>query len=194
MKKIYRRLLAICFGVLLACLPISGLAAPKIPDTWAEVLDIYGGPKIMPVDLPVYVTQEMTWAEVPSQDELSVFGKLTLEPYAADGSLIPEADRADRKPATGEHILAIASSRYVLIEVVILGDVLGSGQLSIAQLTRMAQALTGVKPLEGPYAEAADLNDDGSFNIADLTTLANWLTGRYPGMEGNLGERILKLF
>ena len=42
-------------------------------------------------------------------------------------------------------------------EMVVKGDVLGTGILSVAQLVRLAQALNGSAPLFGAYLLAGDL-------------------------------------
>lgn len=52
--------------------------------------------------------------------------------------------------------------------LVLQGDVLGSGSMNISQVVRVAQALTGVRPLEGAYLKAGDFNGTGKIDIADL--------------------------
>lgn len=61
--------------------------------------------------------------------------------------------------------------------VLIMGDVAGTGQLDMAQIVRLAQDLTDVRPLEGVYKMAAKVSrSDGAPNIADLVILAQMLT------------------
>ena len=59
------------------------------------------------------------------------------------------------------------------------GDVLGTGELNIAQLVRMAQALNGSQPLTGAYLAAADFDGSG-LQITDLVTEARLLTQSAP--------------
>lgn len=62
--------------------------------------------------------------------------------------------------------------------LILAGDVTGSGELNIVQLTVMASALTGTRPLEGICLEAADLNGSGELDISDLVLEARWLVNR----------------
>ena len=187
MKRRLSLILAVCLAVMV-CAPAGVLADPVIPETWEGVQEIYGGPEIVPLDFPVYLSQRLNWMSVLDMEELSEYGSLLVAPYAADGSLIPEDAWADAVPATGQHVLGISLelSSYVMIELIIQGDVLGTGQLNIAQLTRLAQAINGSNPLSGPYEQAADLNGSGAVDIGDLTLLAQWLTGRIPRTAGSL--------
>lgn len=196
MKRKVRLILAACLAAALACLPVSGLADPIVPDTWEGVEEIYGGPDVVPLDFPVYLSQRLSWLSVLDMDELSGYGSLMVVPYAADGNLISEADWADARPATGQHALGINldQSNYVMVSLIIKGDVLGTGLLNIAQLTRLAQDLNGSKPLAGVYAEAGDLNGNGRIDIGDLPILAQWLTGRIPRTGASLPGLLSALF
>lgn len=59
--------------------------------------------------------------------------------------------------------------------ILVKGDVLGTGLLDIAQITRAAQALTGSDPLEGIYLAAADFNNNGAVDVGDLAGMARLL-------------------
>lgn len=53
--------------------------------------------------------------------------------------------------------------------VIVTGDVIGSGIMSLAQLVRLAGAVSGAgAPLEGPYLEAADFDGSGKLGLSDL--------------------------
>lgn len=53
--------------------------------------------------------------------------------------------------------------------VIVRGDVLGTGVMSLSQLTRLAEVYGGTAPaLEGPYLQAADFNADGRITLTDL--------------------------
>ena len=60
--------------------------------------------------------------------------------------------------------------------IVLGGDVLGTGVMNVAQVVRLAEALSGQEPLEGVYAAAGDLDSSGQIDIGDLTREAAWLT------------------
>lgn len=82
----------------------------------------------------------------------------------------------DQPIATGDSVLWIdASGNDRQTEMVVKGDVLGTGILSIAQLVRLAKALNGSWPLYGPYFLAGDLNSSGRIDIADLVAEAELL-------------------
>lgn len=193
MKRKLRILTAACLAAVFVCLPVLGSADPVIPETWDGVMEIYGEAEITQIEQPVYSTQKYSWQDINSE---GILGATTVAPYAADGSYIPEDLWPETKPATGQHALGINMNawNYALVELVILGDVIGSGTLSIAQLTRLAQALNGSAPLEGVYAQAGDLSGDGQIGISDLSILARWLTGRVPRSGDGLAAQMTALF
>lgn len=65
---------------------------------------------------------------------------------------------------------------YAQSVIVIPGDVLGTGEITISQLVRMAQALGGRRPLKGIYAIAGDVDNSSDFGITDLVIEARFLT------------------
>ena len=66
-----------------------------------------------------------------------------------------------------------ASARYILL---VKGDVLGTGELNIAQIYRMAADLTDRDPLTGIYSLAGKVTSSpGPVNIADLVGVARML-------------------
>lgn len=71
--------------------------------------------------------------------------------------------------ATGD-VLQFVSDGEVLAEatVIVDGDVLGTGVMSLSQLVRMAQALSGTQPLEDAYLCAADFTESGTVTLSDL--------------------------
>lgn len=80
---------------------------------------------------------------------------------------------------TGCRLVLRSADGRVLFEaqIVVSGDVLGTGTISITQVVRMAQALNGTRPLEGIYALAGDFNSGGGIDIADLVREAQILNG-----------------
>lgn len=98
---------------------------------------------------------------------------------SGSGSELLTADRQvkqdDLQVCTGD-ILLLASMGGTVQEVtlVVAGDVLGTGVMTVAQLVRTAKALTG-DPLKGAYFLAGDLSDTGKIDITDLVSEAEIL-------------------
>lgn len=65
-------------------------------------------------------------------------------------------------------------------EIIVMGDVVGTGKMSITQLTRMAQAVTGTCELTGAFLTAGDWNGDGSITVTDLVKESELLRGEVP--------------
>lgn len=88
-----------------------------------------------------------------------------------------EVKQGDLPLSTGD-ILVLTSMAGTQQEftVVVYGDVLGTGVVSVSQLVRMARALTG-DPLHGAYLFAGDMTGNGQLDIADLIREAEILTG-----------------
>lgn len=81
--------------------------------------------------------------------------------------------------STGQSLRVLHSGQIIMqTTVVVAGDVLGTGQLSIAQLVRIAQACTGSRPLSGAYLYAGDLSGSGRIDIGDVVREAQMIAGR----------------
>lgn len=52
--------------------------------------------------------------------------------------------------------------------IVIPGDVTGSGEINLTEVTVMAQAVLGERTLAGPYLTAGDWNGNGTIDLTDL--------------------------
>lgn len=72
--------------------------------------------------------------------------------------------------ATGDTVVfALGEEVAAQATVVVAGDVIGSGIMSLAQLVRLAGALSGTgAELTGPYLAAADLDGSGILSLSDL--------------------------
>lgn len=158
--------------VLTALMPASGLAAAS---TWDEVLAEYPDHTINDFVMDLNATNNLYWDAVVAQ--LGDPGQYTVRVFSRNGNLMNVL--TDRIPiATGEHVSVtdVSNPRAVnLMQVIIRGDVLGTGRLTIAQLARLAAALNGSRPLQGLFAQAGDINGRGGIDIADLAQLASWL-------------------
>lgn len=95
---------------------------------------------------------------------------LTLDVVSANGEPVSDEQTA----GTGQVIRALNAhgNQAAAATLVIRGDVMGSGRLGIAQLTRLAAACTGQRPLVGVYQAAGDLNGNGHIDVGDLTQMA----------------------
>lgn len=163
---------AVLMIFVLAALTPAALAAPS---AWDEVLEAYPDHNIEDFVMDLNATRLSTWEEVVGM--LGAENQVTVRVYGSDGNQINVL--TDRIPiATGEHVAVtlVEDTRAArLFQVIIRGDVLGTGRLTIAQLSRLAAALNGSRPLEGLYAQAGDINGGGGIDISDLVQLAAWL-------------------
>lgn len=75
--------------------------------------------------------------------------------------------------------------------VVVMGDVLGTGEASLSQLSRIAQAVAGTHPLEGIWADAADLDGSGAIGISDLVMAAQEYLAVSSALEARFSCEIL---
>lgn len=97
------------------------------------------------------------------------------------------ADASSAEPL--EHTAAAATGMVVHApgmepQIVVRGDVLGTGIIGLSQLARLAQAFSGVRPLEGVFMDAGDINETGTIELADLTMLASYvMTGTMPAPQ-----------
>lgn len=84
------------------------------------------------------------------------------EPKAAmpDTDVVGTGDVLEMRQAHAEDVFRAA--------VVVAGDVLGTGVMSLSQLVRTAEAVRGTRPLEGVWRTAADFNNTGRVDLADL--------------------------
>lgn len=96
--------------------------------------------------------------------------KGTVRVLDMNGRIVP----SDRQIATGMIVQVLSSDGTVVQEstIVVEGDVLGTGEMGLTQLVRMAAAFTDQDPLEGPYAEAADLDGQPGVSLTDIVKLA----------------------
>ena len=82
--------------------------------------------------------------------------------------------------STGQIIEVKDSTGRVVSETTIIvpGDVLGTGNLNIAQLVRLASACTGERPLTGVYRAAGDFGSNGRVDISDVVREARMIADR----------------
>lgn len=176
--QLLKKVLPVMLALLLAVTPPGVMASAAVPATWQGVLEEYPNHEVQPFTMPLNQTCRLVWNDVLAQ--LSGGTPLTLGVFSADGQRL-NTEGNDVRLCTGQHASVVVTAdtrRANLYDVIILGDVLGTGQLNIAQVTRLANALTGARPLSGPYALAADVDGGGALNIVDLVRLCRWLTGR----------------
>lgn len=99
-----------------------------------------------------------------------------------DGATAP----AGQPAATGMKVAAKNKStgktedEHVLI---VAGDVTGSGKLSLTQLVRMVDAVSGKNKLTGEYEQAGDHNGNGHIDLSDLVILGSELSTTSPNQS-----------
>lgn len=80
--------------------------------------------------------------------------------------------------ATGMTATLVRNADHAVLDeapIVVQGDVLGTGEINIAQLVAMARDLNGTQALTGLYLQAGDLDTDGHITIVDLVKEAHML-------------------
>lgn len=93
---------------------------------------------------------------------------LTRSATSADAAY-PEGTAPDAPAATGLEVSwTDLDNNRIDARFVVRGDVLGTGIMSLSQLTRLASAYCGTQPLEGVYLAAADLDGSGGLTLTDL--------------------------
>lgn len=171
MNKILQRITAFAACLMLAAVPGTALAQDS---SWAQLLGRYPDRQVEDLTGSLEVTASRSWQE--AREELAE-QQMTIEVFAAGGEEL-NLDGSPLPLCTGQHG-AFYFEGYEegvrLFNVIIQGDVRGTGLLNITQLTRMADAITDWDPLTGVYAQAADLTGNGEVDIMDLVVLARWL-------------------
>lgn len=114
-----------------------------------------------------------------------VLEKLDMPDGWVSSDLDSQTPLDDKTPvATG----MIAQSPGMIRPIVVLGDVLGTGEIGLTQLIRLVQAFKGDSPLTGLYLLAGDLNENEEIDLGDLTMLATLiLTGELPDPQNPAG-------
>lgn len=92
------------------------------------------------------------------------------------GASVTLSSPDDAVIGTGTQADAAYEGEATCVQALVKGDVLGTGVMNIAQLTRMAASLNGEDPLEGLFLLASDWNDSGAVDIGDLIVEAELLT------------------
>lgn len=90
---------------------------------------------------------------------------------------VVNADGVEASPAaplrTGQVVTVVQNGEIVMeAPVVVRGDVLGTGEMTLAQVVRLADALRGVSPLEGAFLQAGDFTGSGTVTLTDLVQQA----------------------
>ena len=79
----------------------------------------------------------------------------------AAGRVLAESELA----ATGQEIQIPGHGTR---QIVVMGDVLGTGRPGLTQVTRMVSAYAGEKPLSGAWLAAGDYNGSGAIDLSDI--------------------------
>lgn len=185
MKKTVRRI-AMVLLVCLYLLPTVAWAERNDTVSWQVLLELFPDTPRETYDKPIYATQHKTWLEFVSDREFDSNGRIFPMIYDESGKLMQINTLEFSHICTGDHIANTSeydSGDLMMVtfeDVIIRGDVIGTGRLTISQLVRLAEALNGEKALTGPYLEAADVNGDGKpATLPDLVKLGRWLIGFY---------------
>lgn len=146
-----QRLIALLVAlVVVTCIAAPGLASA--PDASAS-----------------YIRQENLKA-TPSGISLANFRRLVELPETAT---IQTSDGAEATDPIATGMVVRENADAVPRTVVVIGDVTGTGRISLTQLVRTAAAFKGIDPLEGAYLSAADFTGEGKLTLADLVQAAD---------------------
>lgn len=97
----------------------------------------------------------------------------TVEIVTPELQPVPQSDPI----STGQIVRVLDRDGVILSRatIIVSGDVLGTGELNIAQLVRLAQACTGERPLSGAYLAAGDFQHNNRIDISDVVREANMI-------------------
>jgi len=79
---------------------------------------------------------------------------------------------------TGSKITVTTADETIIFNIVVPGDITGTGNINSADLLAIRKHLLGTGTLTGLYLKAADINGDGKVNSADLLALRQHLLGQ----------------
>lgn len=68
-------------------------------------------------------------------------------------------------------------------DVIVRGDVTGTGKMTLTQLVRMSSAVSGAKPLDGLFLRAGDWNGNGKIELSDLVREAQAMDKPKPTLS-----------
>lgn len=145
------------------------VAAPEY-DVQMETLP--GTGKVLTGDALMITRSGHTAGQVLPMADASPSSEGTIKEIAGDSGVLQSGDVV----GTGDVMRLVNSGNaaeiYDEATIAVLGDVLGNGQMSIAQIVTMCHAITGARPLTGVYLLAGDFNGNGQIDIADLMKAA----------------------
>ena len=154
----------------------SGSASPSSSATPAPLVPNPAAPNVSVTTTPGVAGEVITG--IPISTNATVFPVREIGAFveAPEGTTITVL-QADRQPAapsqpisTGQIIRVASSSGATISEatIIVAGDVLGTGEINIAQLVRLAKACIGEVTLSGPYRAAGDFSNNGRIDIGDV--------------------------
>lgn len=179
-----RKLTAGFMAVLLGMTFTAPAAAGALPVPVTEVPD--EAPAVFVIDSGGFARSV---ASVTA--ELRLEGGSDVRAYIYDAEVPPETNIA-----TGLflHWITADGTAARSAQVAVLGDVLGTGEAGIGQLTRMARAFTGTDPLEGIWLTAGDLDGSGQIDLPDVVQCAEQLRTVMDTEDGDLHEQMIPMY
>lgn len=139
--------------------------APDAPIDFEVSADPVVGGNVL-TGLPIGNAEEATDVSYLLQYAVPEAEGATVEVVNAEGETVPPTDPI----STGQVVQVVDASGNVISSsvVVIQGDVLGTGRMSLTQLVRMVDAFNGKTPLEGAFLAAGKFTDGDRINLTDL--------------------------
>jgi hypothetical protein len=109
---------------------------------------------------------------VSSDDVYTLFANDDVTVKDAKGNVV-----SDGKIGTGYTVTSTVNGVSETIEVVVIGDVNGDGNVASADVLSLTTSLISGKKLSGAYAAAADSNGDGAVTSTDILHLSSKVRG-----------------
>jgi hypothetical protein len=109
---------------------------------------------------------------ISSDDVYTLFANDDVVIKDANGNVV-----SDGKVGTGYTVTSTVNGVSETVEVVVVGDINGDGNVASADVLTLTSALISGKKLSGAYAAAADSNGDGAVTSTDILHLSSRVRG-----------------
>jgi hypothetical protein len=109
---------------------------------------------------------------ISSDDVYTLFANDDVVIKDANGNVV-----SDGKVGTGYTVTSTVNGVSETVEVVVVGDINGDGNVASADVLTLTSALISGKKLSGAYAAAADSNGDGVVTSSDILHLSSKVRG-----------------
>ena len=78
---------------------------------------------------------------------------------------------------TGDKVIIASGGNTKTIEIVVYGDIDGTGNVTVVDLLHVQKHILGFTKLTGSFLEAADVNKDKKVTVVDILLIQKQLLG-----------------